>query len=619
MFYSDDIVQEVISANDIVDIVSSYTQLKRNGNGFTGLCPFHNEKTPSFHVSANKQLYHCFGCGVGGTAVQFVMQMENLDFIESLKFLADRAGMPLPEASSQNTYVDKEHKKRQQNLSANKLAAKFFYDNLVSKSGKSGLEYFMNNRGFTMQTIVHFGLGYAPDTKDALIKYLSKYGYEKNDLLDFGLAIIKNNQYIDKFRNRVMYPIIDLRGNVIAFGGRVLDDSKPKYLNSPDTPAFNKSQNLFALNFAKSNAKQCLILAEGYMDVIALHQSGITNAIASLGTALTDQQAKLISRYTNEVVICYDTDEAGTKATLRAINIFANTSVRVKILTLTDAKDPDEFIKKSGGNSGFLKLLKSAPGATEYRLNLLKKDYDIDNSTEEKIIFITEAAKILLSTGNMVEIDAYAQKLSDDYGIQKQSLLLEIERLSTVKNRFEIGREGRKVIINKPDVPRSMNVNTNPSDSVFNQNEKKVSSPPPQRVTGKLINAEKRLLALVYSSKSAAKRSSEEISEHSYSIDVHKKLAGICYKTWASGEIPNVTLFSNFSPEETNYISNIIMDRSEYEDKSAAVEDLICTIKLEQINAKLKTEKNPEILAKFLLEQKALKTRKESHPNERNN
>lgn len=605
MFYSDDIVQEVISANDIVDLVSSYTQLKRSGRGFTGLCPFHNEKTPSFHVSPDKQLYHCFGCGVGGSAVQFVMAMENLDFTESLKFLADRASIPLPEPTSQSGFLDKNHKKKQQALAANKLAAKFFYETLIGENGKAGLGYFAGKRGFTKETIVRFGLGFAPDTKDALINHLVKHGYEKSDLVDFGLAIIKNNQYIDKFRNRVMFPIIDVRGNIIGFGGRVLDDSKPKYLNTSDTVAFNKSNNLFALNLAKSHIENTIILAEGYMDVIALFQAGVKNVVATLGTSLTDMQAKIISRYAGEVVICYDTDGAGITATLRAINIFQNTGLRVRVLSLPGAKDPDEFVKINGGSARFFELLKSAPGATEFRLNLLKKDYDIDNSTEEKITFITEAAKILLSTKNMVEIDAYAQKLSDDYGIEKKSFLLEVERLSSKNQKYDASRTGRKVVINNPSVPRSVNVTSGQED----KKEEKLSPRP----TNKIINAEKKLLSLVYSSKAAAKRAKEEILWSDYSIDVHKKLANYCYSLWESDTQPNAgILLSEFSSDEANYVTDILMDHSVYDDVQTATEDLISSIKLERIESLLKTEKNPEVLLELLKTQKLLKSRKEN-------
>ncbi len=604
MLYSDEIIQEVISSNDIVDVVSSYTQLKRSGRGFTGLCPFHNEKTPSFHVSPDKQLYHCFGCGEGGSTVNFIMKVENLDFVEALKLLADRAGIVLPEPDALGEQTDKKHKQKQKNISANKLAARFFYDCLVGAEGEVGLKYFLEERCFLKKTVVRFGLGYAPNAKDKLICYLEQFGYERSELVDFGLAIIKNNQYIDKFRNRVMFPIIDIRGNIIAFGGRVMDDSKPKYLNSPDTPAFNKSSNLFALNFAKSGAGESIILVEGYMDVIALHQAGITNAVATLGTALTDMQAKIISRYCSEVVICYDTDEAGVKATLRAIGIFSSTNLRVKVLSLHNAKDPDEFIKKTGGNSEFLRLLKAAPSATQFRLDLLKRQYDIENNTEEKIIFIKEAAKILLSTKNMIEIEAYAQQLEKDYSIPKQSFLYEIEGLNKASDRFNKSREGKRIAVNRQMTEAK-------TEAI-----KKEMADNPQARNNNLLNAEKKLLALGFVSKRVALLIKNELGFDELSIPIHQKLARVFCKIWEEGKQPvSAHIVSMFSADEVSYITNILMDKSVYADDLAAANDLIRKIRLEKINEKIKIEKEPNVLRKLLQEQQILKFGKESRPN----
>lgn len=611
MFYSDDVVQEVILLNDIVDIVSSYTQLKRSGRGFTGLCPFHNEKTPSFHVSADKQLYHCFGCGAGGSALQFVMKMENLDFVEALKFLADRAGVALPSEETGN--ADKEHIQKQKNLTANKIAAKFFYDTLMSEDGKAGYDYFANKRAFLPKTIVHFGLGFAPDSADKLVNYLTGFGYEKSELVDFGLAVIKGNRIIDKFRNRVMYPIIDLRGNVVAFGGRVLDDSKPKYLNSPDTKAFNKSKQLFALNFAKDKSNRQIILAEGYMDVIALHQAGIQNAVATLGTSLTDSQAKIISHYADEVVICYDTDEAGTKATLRAIEIFKNTNLRVKVLTLPGAKDPDEFIKKHGGNTKFLQLVKSAPAATLYRINLLKRKYDTENSTEEKILFITEAAKVLASTNNMVEIDAYANMISKECDIRKESLVSEVNKISSSVAYRAKSKTGMKVNNQIPKIVRDeyREAQRKEETEAENKKTKNVFS----AINPNLLNAEKKLLSLVYSSKKAALKAKEQIGEN-YIADIHKRLAILCYNTWESGAIPNAAVaMQMFSGDEAGYVTDILMDKSVYEDESAAVADLIKKIKIEQLEMRRKTETDPLVLVEIVKQLQMLKTGKESRPN----
>ncbi len=339
MLYSEELISEVIGANDIVDVIGMYTALKKSGRGFVGLCPFHSEKTPSFHVSPDKQLYHCFGCGEGGTVLTFVMKAENLDFVEGLKFLADRARIALPEPEA-NENADRLFKKKQRLISANTYAAKFFYHCLAASPEGAQARAYLKERAIAPKTAASFGLGFAPPGRNALINHLKSMGYSESELVDFGLATVRDNQFVDKFRNRVMFPIIDVRGNVIGFGGRVMDDSKPKYLNSPETAAFNKRLNLFALNFAKNKKSDALILVEGYMDVISLHQVGINNAVATLGTALTEEQARLIARYAKDVVLCYDTDEAGVKATMRAIEIFSKTDVRVKVLSLSGAKTP---------------------------------------------------------------------------------------------------------------------------------------------------------------------------------------------------------------------------------------------------------------------------------------
>ena len=321
MLYSEELISEVIGANDIVDVIGMYTALKKSGRGFVGLCPFHSEKTPSFHVSPDKQLYHCFGCGEGGTVLTFVMKAENLDFVEGLKFLADRARIALPEPEA-NENADRLFKKKQRLISANTYAAKFFYHCLAASPEGAQARAYLKERAIAPKTAASFGLGFAPPGRNALINHLKSMGYSESELVDFGLATVRDNQFVDKFRNRVMFPIIDVRGNVIGFGGRVMDDSKPKYLNSPETAAFNKRLNLFALNFAKNKKSDALILVEGYMDVISLHQVGINNAVATLGTALTEEQTRLIARYAKDVVLCYDTDEAGVKATMRAIRDF---------------------------------------------------------------------------------------------------------------------------------------------------------------------------------------------------------------------------------------------------------------------------------------------------------
>jgi len=345
--YSDELLNEIFSQNDIVDYVSQYVKLKKNGRDYTGLCPFHKEKSPSFHVNQDKQLFHCFGCGIGGNLVQFVMKSEGLDFLEALKLMADRAGIILPEEDS--VVDDKIHQLKKKIYTINKITAKFYYDTLVKEEcGKEGLDYFVK-RGITSKTIIKYGLGYAPDRFDYLKQYLNSQGYKDSELLEAGVCVTKNGKTYDKFRGRVMFPIIDLRGNVIAFGGRIISNEEkdgykpPKYLNSSETAVFNKGKNLFSLNLAKKASESRCILCEGYMDVISVYQSGVENIVATLGTALTENQAKLLIKYTNEIILCYDSDEAGQAATKRAISIINSVEGRCRVMRLKDAKDPDCF------------------------------------------------------------------------------------------------------------------------------------------------------------------------------------------------------------------------------------------------------------------------------------
>lgn len=600
MYYADDLVRDVLAANDIVDIISRYVTLKKSGRGFVGLCPFHNEKTPSFHVSPDKQLYHCFGCGEGGSVVNFVMKAENLDFVEALKYLADNANITLPEPD-QHAPGETSHKNRQRNLSANTLAAKFFYSSLLRPEGKAGLAYF-SARGFVPRTITSFGLGFAPDTRDALLSHLKTYGYEPSELVDFGLAVIKGDSYVDKFRNRVMFPIIDVRGNVIGFGGRVMDDSKPKYLNSPDTPVFNKSQNLFALNFAKNGRDDTLILVEGYMDVISLHQAGVRNVIATLGTALTVQQSRLIARYAKNVVLCYDTDEAGIKATLRAIEIFADTDVRVRVLNLPGVKDPDEFIKKHGGSEMFLTCLKKAIPATQYRLNLLSQRYDVEHNIDDKVRFFAEAAKILLSTHNMVEVDTYAEALAQQYNIKKEFIYTELAKLQTTQQRFEKRRQAVKRPVVRAAPVAADKLSERP-DSIE------------ERVSPRILTAERSLLALIFTNRAAARRAESELAAPYFSTDLHRQLAQLCYDAWQRGRPPDsATIAANFEGEQERYVSEVLFNPAVYDDPLAAAEDLLRNIQLEKLTQMLKQETDPAVNQKLLQKIAKLKAQRGGSP-----
>ncbi|MBR5607972.1 MAG: DNA primase, partial [Bacteroidaceae bacterium] len=379
-------LQEVSDRNDIADVVSGYVRLnKKSGSNLFGLCPFHSEKTPSFSVAPAKQIYHCFGCGKGGGVFNFIMEIENLTFPESVEFLAKRVGLQVPEEHRD----DPESRRREQLLRLNKDAGKFFYKQFLAPAGEPAREYALR-RELTPATVKKFGLGYAPDTWDSLTNAMKALGYSEGLLLQAGLVRKgKKGGVYDTFRNRLMFPVFDVRGNVIGFSGRILGDGEPKYMNSPETPVFNKSKNLFGLNLAKKTKLGYIILCEGNVDVVALHQAGFDNAVASLGTSLTPEQARLISRYVNDVVIAYDGDAAGQKATARAISILEKLDVKVRVLSMSGAKDPDEYIKKFGAD-GFRNLLDKSEDHTDYTLGKIKEKYDL-TVPESKLNFLKEA------------------------------------------------------------------------------------------------------------------------------------------------------------------------------------------------------------------------------------
>lgn len=434
-------LQELKFKTDIEEIISSYVSLKKRGSTSVGLCPFHNEKTPSFTVYNDTQSFYCFGCGAGGDAVTFIKKIENLDYIDAVKLLAQRAGIQMPDDAS---YDDSLSKKRRRILEINREAAKFYYAYLLSDQGKAGLDYYLN-RGLSMHTIKRFGLGYAPDAWDSLLRHLKSKGYRPGEMVDAGVVKVgKNNRYYDIFRNRVMTPIIDVRGNVIAFGGRVLDDSKPKYINTADTLVYKKTNELFALNLAKDRCSESLILCEGYMDVIAMHQAGFKNAVAGCGTALTNEQVRLISRYTKEVILAYDADEAGQKALAKATELFKQTDVKVKIPSLTGGKDPDEIIKKYGRDK-FKGMLDGASNEIEFALLKLRNANNL-NTTQGKIDFLNAAVKIL-SDVSPIEQDLYLSRLSNELGVEKASIKIQLEDY-TKKAKRRKQRNINKSIVN---------------------------------------------------------------------------------------------------------------------------------------------------------------------------
>lgn len=416
-------VQEVARRNDIEELIGQYVQLRRRGRTLTGLCPFHNEKTPSFTVYPDTQSFYCFGCGAAGDAITFVRKINNLGYVEAVKQLAARAGMPMPEED------DKESRQRSRMLEMNRCAARYFYEQLNARTPQAAeaRRYWKEKRGLSDGAIRRFGLGYAPDEFGGLLHYLRRRGFSESEIEDGGLAkrSAKGNLY-DLFRHRVMVPIIDVRGNIIAFGGRVMDDSKPKYINSPETLVYKKSRTLFALNLAKKSASKRFILCEGYMDVISMHEAGFDTAVCACGTALTPEQVKLLSEYAEEAVLSYDSDEAGQKATARSLALFSNTPVKVSVLSIPGAKDPDEFIRHYG-KERFEMILDGAANPTEFRLSKSKQKYDL-RTDDGRLEYIREAIDILASGSvSPTARDVYAGRIAGETGVSKQAILSQME------------------------------------------------------------------------------------------------------------------------------------------------------------------------------------------------
>lgn len=438
MALSDSFLQELKMKTDIEDVISTYVTLKRRGATLVGLCPFHNEKTPSFTVYPATQSFYCFGCGAGGDAITFLKKIENLDYLDAVKALAQRAGLQMP----QEGFDDSLSKRRRRILEMNREAARFYHSVLLSPEGKVGYDYYIG-RALSAATINHFGLGFAPNQWDALLKHMRAKGYQPAELVDAGLARKGQKGYYDNFRNRVMTPIIDVRGNVIAFGGRVLDDSKPKYINTGDTLVYKKTNELFALNFAKDSKEDALILCEGYMDVIAMHQAGFTNAVAGCGTALTTEQVRLISRYAKEVILTYDADEAGQKALQKAMTLFDQTDVKVRIPALVGGKDPDEIIRTYGRDK-FKGMLEGASNETEFRLLALRRQYNLA-TTQGKIDFIGGALQIL-ATLPPVEQDLYVSRLAEELGVERQNMKVQLQDLVARQGNRREKREFKRIV-----------------------------------------------------------------------------------------------------------------------------------------------------------------------------
>ncbi len=580
-FYPEELVSEVINATDIVSLVSSYVHLKKSGSGYMGCCPFHREKTPSFHISAEKQLYHCFGCGAGGSVIQFAMAAENLDFPDALRFLAERAGINLPELGSDDT-TDEYYKRKRRIYEMNRDAARFFRETLLSPKGKESLDYLLN-RGLSMQTITAFGLGASPDEWDALLKKLSSLGYERELMVEAGLCVRNEKNHIyDRYRNRVMFPIIDVRGNVVGFGGRRLSGDGAKYINSPESIVYNKGKLLYALNFAKKSSKGYIILAEGYMDVISLHQAGFTSAVAGCGTALTPDQARLAARYSKNVYLCYDSDEAGQKAAKKAIELFSSLDCNVKIIKVPDGKDPDEFIKKHG-SADFEKLLTSARATTRYTLDSLMAKYDLDDISQ-KVEFSKEAAVILSKLKSAVEQDEYIKYTCLKANISESALMTEIKKNRSRDNYKALTGEMKKI--------------ANPS------------SLSDKSTLIRLKKAESGLLCALLSSKSVFFKFTDKVNSDTFTYPIHKEIFSKA-KEMAENDSPFgiSELASSFSGREGEF-SGVFLSGDEISDAEKAAVDYIKVIETESLKAQIDQatkDNDVALLSQLLRKQKSLK------------
>ena len=435
MAFPPSFIDELVARNPIEEVVGQYVTLKRSGSNMFGLCPFHGEKTASFSVAPDKGIYYCFGCHKGGGVVNFMMEVEGLSYPDAVRALAKRVGMEVPE----DEQYQSRYRQQERLWALMKEAGRFFHEQLYAPAGKQCLDY-VRQRGLSKSIVTRFGIGYAPDSWNSLVDAMRKKGYTDQELRDADLVGEKNGRVYDRFRNRLMFPIIDVRGNVIGFGGRVLDDSKPKYLNSNETLIFNKRKNLFGLNLAKKTKETSMILVEGNIDVVALHQYGFDNAVASLGTSLTEEQVSLLSRYTEQVILTYDSDEAGQRAAQRAIPMLEKAGIRVKVLQMKDAKDPDEFLKKFGADK-FKLLLEGCSNRVEYQLNAIAGKYDI-REDEQKIRFIHEAADLICTLGSAVQREIYSARIAEAAKISEEAVKIEVgkaykRRLAREKKKQE--------------------------------------------------------------------------------------------------------------------------------------------------------------------------------------
>ena len=566
-------LDELNARCDIVDIVSRYVSLKKKGSNYFGLCPFHNEKTPSFSVAPDKQIFYCFGCGKGGGPIRFIMDAEGLDFPDAVRFLAKEYNMEVPETGSN----PQARHLRERTLEALKEAARFFYAQLHSPQGAQALAYFQG-RQLSKKTMNNFGLGYAPDSFHALLDAMTQKGFTHEELEAAGLITRSDRgTYFDKFRNRVMFPIIDMRGDVIAFGGRVMDDSKPKYLNSPETIVFNKRRNLFAMNRAKKTKSEYFLLAEGYMDVIALHQAGFDTAVASLGTSLTDEQARLLSRHTKTVIVCYDADGAGQSAAQRAIDILKKTGIRVKILKIPGAKDPDEFIKTKGADA-FRKLIERSDNDVRYRIEAAKDKYDFTED-DQRILFLREAAGIIALLDSEVEQDVYTTSTAKLAGVTPEAFRQEVKQ-AKIRLRTQAKRKMHREV-------RAPAQAAQPKDRTMHFENVRSA------------RAEEGILSLLFADTSLMEQMRQVVSPDDFSSPQLGKIYGLCSALYNSGRTISIpALEGRLEPQEMDLLASALRVDIPIDRRQQALEDYTEIIQEQKLMRSAQTDAEEDPLLK---------------------
>ncbi len=559
MYYSDDIIEEVRSRNDIVDVIGGYVSLKHKGNSYTACCPFHHEKTPSFHVSRDKQMYHCFGCGVGGNVYTFIMEYENFSFPEAVQMLAERGGIELPEQEMSDAQRSRENYKMLLK-EMNKTAAAYFHYLLTkTEHGKKALDY-LHGRGLTDETILRFGMGYSDIYENDLYRYLKEKGYTDAQMKDSGLVEIREDKgAMDKFWNRVMVPILDINGKVIAFGGRVLGDGLPKYVNTRETAVFDKGHNLFAMNIARRSKRRGIIICEGYMDVIAMHQAGFDNAVASLGTALTLGQASLIKRYTDEVYLAYDSDGAGTKATLKNIGIMREVGLSTRVINMKPYKDPDEFIQALG-REAYEDRIKAAVTGAMFEISTIAESYNLKDP-EEKSRFSKEAAKRLSSIEEVVARHSYVDAVAEQYGLDRDGFKAMVTKYGT------LGLEGQKQYETSEPQPRPVN-------------RKSEDAGKPQRL----------LLTWLVNDPGLFSRLEDFLSEEDFIDSDYRAVAGILFQQYRdTGAVNPAAIVDMFDDvEKQRLVAQILQTELPFdmsiEEKERAINDVVRKTKLTSID-----------------------------------